>query len=755
MKNNKQKDKEKVFRFLKKYITLAIGSFLIAISIVFILVYHNLEVSRLTGTSINSLLQLGLSSDTLFDSIRKLMFQIFNDTDITSLVNDVNSDTFVIQKSTSRLNSYSSTCTNINSIYVYSRQNDSFYTTVPNIPKNDKINFFDKEAVKMIDNIQGVRALYPIPRRIVMHGSPDVPDNTVNIYTFIYYGYPEFSTNYINKVVIINVSEDWVKNSLELWSKGIKGNVCIMNKEGILVSNLYNNEMFEDISQEEFASKILKSEKETGYFISNVSGVKSFATYAYSDKLGWYFIRIIPYGSIYENLAKIGLIAVFLLLIYIAIGYVLSYIITGKAKRSIDDIIDALNKEILDNRTDLDKLKDEFLYNSLYNNIFISKEQIIKDFNKYKIVLSADNALILILFRIDHYYELRSKFKSYDIALLKQALIKTASEIFRVKYFIETVDMKDDHIILAINEKSCSEHMTVSQIDNMIELVQDTAEKNIKISLSAVLSPSGYTFNDINLLYTEVKQASNYRMFYGLRCIIHSEELAVFQSNDYVYPTEKEKMLIDALMLGKVEAAGKLLYEILESTKGYAYTVLSSLLLRLTASISTAFESIENIGKYSIDYNFNSFMEIANRCETLDEIKSEFYNMFNDVFSSIEQKKNSKYELLINQVIDIINQGYSNENLCLNSIAAELNLSPGYLSKLFRTYTMKSVGDYINQIRVDKALKLLEKTDMPINEVAASIGFSCCNYFYTIFKKVTGITPTNYRQIKNKNQILT
>ena len=749
MINNRQQDKDRVFSFLKKYITLSMVSILLLISIVFFSVYRNLEISRVTSTSSSSLLQLSLSCDSLFDSICKLHFQIYEDSDISTMVKNLYPDSATTLKSNIRLSSYSSAATNIISIYVYSRQTDCFYSS--NTPKEIRDDFFDREIVDFIENIQNVKVLHPIPRKIKIYGASDVPNNTINAYTFIYYGLPKYTIGYFTKAVIINVSEVWVRKSIELWNKGMKGDMCIINEEGLLVSSLHKDEMLRDISQEEFASKILKSEKETGYFICNVSGVKSFATYAYSGKLGWYFIRIIPYNSIYDNLTKIGLIAALLLIIYIAIGFVLSYIITGKAEKSIDDIIDGLKKEIQDNKTDLDKLKDDFLFNSLNNNISTSHEQIIKDFEKYKVILSIDKILVLILFRIDHYYELCTGFKSYDITLLKQVIIKTASEIFSVKYAVEAVDMGDDYIILAFNDNSYTTRTTVCQLDNMIKLVQDSVEKNIKLSLSAVLGPSEYNFKDVNLLYTEVRQGSNYRVFYGHRCIIHSEELTVFHSDDYVYPTEKEKMLLDTLMLGKVEAAGKLLDEILNSTRGYLYTVLNSLLLRLTSSISSAFESIENISKYSIGYNFNSFLAILSRCETIDEMKSEFYNMFSNVFSSLDQKKNSKYGLLINQAVDIINEDYTDENLCLNSLSVKLSLSPGYLSKLFRTYTMKSVGDYINQIRVEKALKLLEESDLSINEVATRVGFPCSNYFYPVFKKITSKTPTEYRQIKNKN----
>lgn len=749
MKNKNRQEKDRVFGFLKKYITLSIVSIMLIISFVFFSIYRDLEISRVTGSSISSLLQFGLSCDSLFDSIRKLALQIYNDEDISMLVNEVDQADNNM-RSYIRLSNYASRTTNIISIYLYNKYTDCFYSTVSSVPRKSGDDFFDKEAMALIKNIKNVKILYPIPRKIIQAGVPDIPNNTTNSYTFIYCGMPKADPSNFSKAVFINVSEDWVRKSIELWNMNSKGNIYIINKEGILVSSLYKDTMLLNMSKEDFVSKILKSKDKSGYFIDNVSGEKSFVTYVYSSNPEWYFIRVIPYGGIYDNIKRIGLITAILLILNITIGLFLAYVVTGKAKKSIDDIIDGLKKQIVDNRSDLDRLKDEFLYNSLNNNISCSHECLQKDFDKYNIRLSADKELILVLFKIDHYHELCEKFKTYDISILKQAIIKTASQIFSKNYVNETVDMESDHIILAFNNTGLPELIDENSIDSMIKLVQDSAEKNLKTSLSAVLSPSGYTFNDISLLYTEVKYASSYKLFYGHKCIIYSEELKMLSPEEYVFPTEKGKMLLNALMFGKIEHAGDLLDEILETTYNYPSTVLNSLLLRLTSSICGAFECVGNNSKYSIDYNFNSFLAILTKCETVDEIRSRFYDMFSHVLSIVEEKKNSKYDLLVNKVIGIINQDYADEKLCLNSLASDIGLSPGYLGKLFKTYTSNSVSDYINRIRVENASKLLEASSMSISDISSKIGFNNNNYFYTIFRKAFGVTPSEYRKkIKN------
>ncbi len=737
-----QNENDSVFSFLKKYISLSMFSIMLIVSLIFFFTYRSLEISRVTGSSINSLLQLSLSSDSLFDSIRRLSFQIYNDTDIAMLLNNSSPDPDSMLKSHIRLRNYASTSTNIVSVYVYSVLTDCFYSTLASTPRQTSANFFDTEAAVFVNEVQNTRILHPIPRKVVLPGTPDVPNNSINIYTVLYFGLPESSMRILNRAVIINVSEDWVRNIIELYNKDIEGSLYVINKDGILVSSIYNNELLQDISQEGFISGILDSQSDTGYFIESIDGKKSFVTYVYASKLQWFFIRAIPYGSVYSNIKRTGLISILLLVLNMSIGFVLAYLITGKAKKSVDDIINGLRKQITDSRSDMDRLKEEFLYSCLTNSISCPYESMKNDFEKYNIGFSAEKELFLVLLKIDHYHELCEKYKTYDISLLKQAIMKTASEIFVRRFDTETMDMKSDHIILVFNPNNIS----IGQIDTLIRLVQETAEKNIKLSISAVSGPSGYTFNDISLLYMEVKQASNYRMFYGHQCVIHTERLKTIAPEEYIYPAEIEKMLLDALMLSKVEQAMQLLNVMLDSAKGYPISILNSMLLRLTSSISSSLERVENISKFSIEYNFNLFLINLNKCETTSEIQGRFYEMFIHFRSALDEKKNSRYELLVNKVIEIIKQNYADESLCLNNISDNIGLSYGYLGKLFKTYTSKSVADYINHIRMENAIMLLERSDMSINEISKSIGFSSNNYFYTVFKKSFGMTPSEYRQ---------
>ncbi|WP_445671395.1 helix-turn-helix transcriptional regulator [Paenibacillus sp. FSL K6-3166] len=88
----------------------------------------------------------------------------------------------------------------------------------------------------------------------------------------------------------------------------------------------------------------------------------------------------------------------------------------------------------------------------------------------------------------------------------------------------------------------------------------------------------------------------------------------------------------------------------------------------------------------------------------------------------------------------------SNSNLCINSIADELSMSPIYLSRLYKLLTTNALSDKINELRLDKAKELLKTSEYTIVDIAEKTGFTSSSYFYRLFKNSTGITPSDYRK---------
>ena len=79
-------------------------------------------------------------------------------------------------------------------------------------------------------------------------------------------------------------------------------------------------------------------------------------------------------------------------------------------------------------------------------------------------------------------------------------------------------------------------------------------------------------------------------------------------------------------------------------------------------------------------------------------------------------------------------------------------LNPSYVSQLFKTKGLTTFSKYITNLRVEKAKEFLGTEGFSISDVAKSVGFENDKYFFRVFKKSTGYTPTQYRDICAKKE---
>jgi AraC-like DNA-binding protein len=87
-------------------------------------------------------------------------------------------------------------------------------------------------------------------------------------------------------------------------------------------------------------------------------------------------------------------------------------------------------------------------------------------------------------------------------------------------------------------------------------------------------------------------------------------------------------------------------------------------------------------------------------------------------------------------------EGHYQEKLFLGQLAGMVNMSVPYFCRLFKSLTGKPPGEYINHLRLNKAVALLRDSDLNVTEIAMSVGFNDSNYFSRFFKKYKHLSPS-------------
>jgi len=130
--------------------------------------------------------------------------------------------------------------------------------------------------------------------------------------------------------------------------------------------------------------------------------------------------------------------------------------------------------------------------------------------------------------------------------------------------------------------------------------------------------------------------------------------------------------------------------------------------------------------------------------ELYEEILKRSTNTGSIYVPEMTAKKKSKQQI-VEEIERIISTQYSSP-LTIESIAKMLHFTPNYIGTVFKLVKKISINRYLTNVRIEKAEELLRDNNYSINDIAIMCGYNDITYFHTIFKKETGITPSEYRR---------
>jgi AraC family transcriptional regulator len=99
----------------------------------------------------------------------------------------------------------------------------------------------------------------------------------------------------------------------------------------------------------------------------------------------------------------------------------------------------------------------------------------------------------------------------------------------------------------------------------------------------------------------------------------------------------------------------------------------------------------------------------------------------------------------LRQVRDLLNDQYA-ANLSLESVAGSVNVHPTHLCRAFRQHYHCTPGDFVRGLRIERARQFLAESNCPLAEIALRVGYSDQSHFATAFKRLTGLTPSQFRK---------
>jgi len=238
----------------------------------------------------------------------------------------------------------------------------------------------------------------------------------------------------------------------------------------------------------------------------------------------------------------------------------------------------------------------------------------------------------------------------------------------------------------------------------------------------------------------------------GLMVCVHEQEHSTMVASSTI------ESLVHTFIAGRFDELEEQIDEITEyirntdiyHTTGSEPTSIKRFFLELSAySYHTMYDSGVNIDRI-LDYE-DPYKIIFGLDET-PKIKEWYMDSCRKLYAEYKRMQSEKKSVLAGDIQAFITDNIHDENLSVNQIADSLNLSPAYISSCYSRETGNTIIGYIIEKRLDKAKELLEGTNLTVGEISREVGYYSERYFYSAFKKGTGVTPSQYRKKQHKIQ---
>ncbi len=435
--------------------------------------------------------------------------------------------------------------------------------------------------------------------------------------------------------------------------------------------------------------------------------------------------------------------------------YLLKPISSGKLLEALNGVSESIRREKEDKdlvrkymeemRENTEHEKQKFFEQMIAGNL--SMADALETGKKYEMNLSA-GMYNLLLFRFTLGEENR---KSGELLGEAEYAIEKLTE--RLEYVFEFQRGVEGwaFLLMADNEEQMSERVK--------ELSKDLEEIMKNYSTIAYFGGIGQPvarLRELEESFREAERALAARFIMELNRIISVEDIRMAQNVDTLDDIEitsfgeieKTRTMLEKFLNNGAEDEidefvdvyiNELPEENLKSVLMRQYIIMDAYIVMM--SFCEKIEGIEGEMQAQSEELKNSMKTI----QTLEEIKNYIRMLLKKIIGVRDTISGRRYSDIIEIAKDQIRKTYMSDEISLNTIAAEVGMSPSYFSSIFSKEMGKTFVEYLTEIRMDRAKELLMCSSMKTSEIGYEVGYKDPHYFSYIFKKTQNCTPKEFR----------
>lgn len=330
------------------------------------------------------------------------------------------------------------------------------------------------------------------------------------------------------------------------------------------------------------------------------------------------------------------------------------------------------------------------------------------------------------------------------------AVQNISEELLGEVFCLETLQIDNTHLAVILGSDG-----NWAPLYTRFGKVKKNIDHFFDFSISVYCSDPISSLTELSAAYQQTCTLETYAPMYGKNRILSSDAIEANISNQAIsYPQSMLNELTAALNSRNADKIHSALQALCAETKTLSMQNLWFCISLLINHIRNVLRELAAVATSSQQAVFmKQLTQIMNDFTTVDDFFGKLEKLVISAVCTGEPliEPSDKNTVFLRNIEDYIASHYQDSQLSPQQIADQFDISANYLPRKFQTLSGMSLNSYILQVRMSHAQKLLMSSDLPISEIAISVGIENESYFYKLFKKYYGCTPKEFKMQKGIN----
>lgn len=565
-------------------------------------------------------------------------------------------------------------------------------------------------------------------------------------------------------MIVVNIRESQIGDYLRSSEPGEKG-YLLMQSDGTILSHNDKAMLLTDGSEQPYMQEILVSPEKEGYAFHELEGERLLYTWSRTELSGWWNVKLYSTDELMTKTLTLQRKIILITAIIIFAGTVLTVFLAtwlSKPVRELVRIVRARGNLGVANKNELTFLDSAFRRmqeeeEGLYK-LLREREQDTRSLALHNLLRGEVTTLIAEMFperyylvavvSIDGYRRYVSKTNPETRNYHRYLLISECESLFPDGVQVRCAYQGDGCFAIVINYGQQMLEHNFDGIKGALNGIREKATELLGHSVTIGVSSQAETSSIVSDRAVEAMEVIKHRMIEGSGGINYWRQEAQ-RSMKYIYPANSERRILNFLDIGDLDSIIKELAIIRDEIHSVEYISYDNIMFIYNQLVGVTIKHLRenNISTSRIFAGQGNIYSTIASIDTLDELEDYLGELFGEIIQYLEHHPGE-----VNYGERIIRhlEGHFCEDIVFEDMAKEIGISYSYMRKIVYDLTGKSLIDYINLLRIQKAKRLLLESNLNMTQIASEVGYYNVQSLNRFFRKYEGMPPSSYKATKSR-----